>query len=343
MDFILELQHFFLQRGFQKMKYGSRIVLVREDKERTALVDIVPERLPGQPETDISALEKEAGKLENMLMVRLGRRVERLTLMLCSDLPDQKQIEETMEYPDIWWLDEKHARLLIYEKQRTDFLGLKNELEEFVLGWSRKKKQESRLEWKRMLQPVTTALVLINVLVFIVLSFLGRTEDPGFMAAHGAMTFDLVVRDGQYYRLFTAMFLHFGLEHLLQNMLILMLTGSRLERAVGRVRYLIIYLGAGLASSVTSVFFTLRGNGDIAAGASGAIFGIMGALAALLLVDAVRRQRRYTDEIGLSGIIFMIVCAASYGFFNTGIDNAAHIGGLVGGFLLALVMSVITG
>ena len=191
-----------------------------------------------------------------------------------------------------------------------------------------------------MFQPVTLSLVAINMLTFVALSFMGNTEDVFFMIDHGAMTWDLVVGNGQYYRLFTAMFLHFGAAHLLQNMLVLMLIGTRMEHAIGKVRYLVLYLGSGLFASVFSLYFTLRVSGDVAAGASGAIFGIMGGIVMLLLKDTISGKKRYFKEIGLTGILFMIFCAASYGFTSTGIDNAAHMGGLVSGFLLAGLLSM---
>ena len=92
-----------------------------------------------------------------------------------------------------------------------------------------------------MLTPVNTILVLANVVVFMILSFLGNTTDAEFMAAHGAIDWMDVVEKHQYYRLFTSMFLHFGADHLLQNMLILLVIGCRLERITGKLSYLLIF------------------------------------------------------------------------------------------------------
>lgn len=98
-----------------------------------------------------------------------------------------------------------------------------------------------------------------------------------------------------------------------------------------------IYLGSGLAGALLSLLYTLRAAPfSVSAGASGAIFGVMGGLVFLLLSDVVRKRRQRVEEIGLPGIIFVVVSALSYGFFSTGVDNAAHLGGLVGGFLLTM-------
>lgn len=340
MNFTKDLQRYLMRLGFERIKYGTRILLAKDQGSSLALVDIIPESLPGQPKVSPDALEDEITKIEDNLMIRYGKNVERLTLMLCHDLPDQGLLQETSGYPNIWWFDWKHARILVYENQRNDFFGLKHPLEDFALEWEREEARKNRQERNRMFQPVTISLVAINLLAFVFLSFLGNTEDAVFMAGHGAMTWDLVVKEGKYYLLLTAMFLHFGAAHLLQNMLVLILTGIRMERAIGRIRYLVLYIGSGLFASVFSIYFTLRNSGDVAAGASGAIFGIMGGMVMLLLKDTISRKKRYFKEIGLTGILFMIFCAASYGFTSTGVDNAAHIGGLICGFLLAGVLTL---
>lgn len=162
------------------------------------------------------------------------------------------------------------------------------------------------------------------------------------MVAHGAMDWTDVVEKGQYYRLFTSMFLHFGAEHLLQNMLILLVIGCRLERITGKLSYLLIYIGSGLIGAVTSIIFTLGANPNtVSAGASGAIFGVMGGLLCCILIDVIQKKRYRVEEIGLTGMIFMVCSALSYGFFTTGVDNAAHVGGLVGGFVLTCVFTAV--
>ena len=94
--------------------------------------------------------------------------------------------------------------------------------------------------------PVNTALVIINVAAFIFLSLIGSTEDAEFMAGHGAMFVPAVVMGREYYRFFTCMFLHFGFMHLMGNMVTLLFLGDNVERAVGWLKYVIIYLGGGL-------------------------------------------------------------------------------------------------
>ena len=192
-----------------------------------------------------------------------------------------------------------------------------------------------------MFTPVNTGLVVVNVLVFLALSLVGNVTDAVFMAEHGAMYREAIADRGEIWRLFTSVFMHFGVEHLLQNMLILLLIGSRLEKITGSIRYLLLYMGSGLAASAASYFFTLAGDPyTVSAGASGAIFGVMGGLLFMVLKDLVQKRRRRIQEIGLSGILFVIVSALSYGFSTAGVDNAAHVGGLVAGCVLTGILTI---
>lgn len=182
--------------------------------------------------------------------------------------------------------------------------------------------------------PCTVAIIAINVVVFIGLSFYGKTEDASFMLAHGAMYIPAMVMDGEYYRMFTSLFLHFGITHLGNNMLILFAMGWNLEEEMGKVKFVLIYLLSGLAGNVLSAFIDIRsGEYAVSAGASGAIFGVIGAL----LYIAIRNKGRVGNVTG-RGIAFMIILSLYFGFTSSGVDNYAHIGGLLGGFLLAVTL-----
>ena len=182
-------------------------------------------------------------------------------------------------------------------------------------------------------QPVNLVIVTINVAVFIVLSILGDTQSGYFMMAHGAGFAPLIVEEGEYYRLFTSMFLHFGINHLFYNMLVLIFLGDTLEKIAGKLRYLIIYLGGGLIGNIVSVWFDLRTEKyAVSAGASGAIFSVIGALVCVVILNKGKLQ----DYSG-QRLILMAVLSILQGLTATGIDNCAHIGGFVSGFLLALL------
>lgn len=179
----------------------------------------------------------------------------------------------------------------------------------------------------------TIAIAAANVLIFLGLSFMGMTEDSTFMMEHGAMYVPYLMNGERYYTLITSMFLHFGFSHLMNNMVMLLVIGYSLEPEIGKIRFLLIYLGSGLMGNLVSAWFDVsQGSYAVSAGASGAIFGIMGAL----LYVAIRNHGR-VGEISTRGLVLMAGLSLYYGFTAQGVDNAAHIGGLVSGFLLAVL------
>lgn len=182
--------------------------------------------------------------------------------------------------------------------------------------------------------PCTVALIVINVAVFFIMSLFGNTEDVMFMLEHGAMFEPLITEEHEYYRIITSMFLHFGIEHLLNNMVMLGALGWNLELETGKIRYLIIYLVSGIGGNLLSLYLGVSSaEYAVSAGASGAIFGLMGAL---LYVAA--RNRGRMGRISGKGVLFMIALSLYFGITSSGIDNAAHIGGLLCGFILSVIL-----
>lgn len=182
--------------------------------------------------------------------------------------------------------------------------------------------------------PVNTVLAALNVIIFFILDIMGDTTDVVFMLKHGAMYPFAVLLDGQWYRLLTSAFLHFGFPHLVNNMVMLVCLGSYLERALGKIKYIIFYLAAAVGSSLTSLGIMLyTGNIAVSAGASGAVFGIIGALLYML----IRNRGRFAD-LTMMRFLLMIALSLYYGFSSTGVDNAAHVGGLAIGFILGVIL-----
>lgn len=180
----------------------------------------------------------------------------------------------------------------------------------------------------------TTALIVINVGVFFLLSLFGMTEDTMFMLEHGAMYEPYIVEGHEYYRIFTSLFLHFGISHLLNNMVLLGALGWNLEFETGRIKFLIIYFISGLGGNMLSLYMNMKANEMVvSAGASGAIFGLMGALLCVVLKNH-GRVGRLTNR----GLLFMVALSLYFGLTSSGVDNAAHIGGLVCGFIAAAVL-----
>jgi rhomboid protease GluP len=187
---------------------------------------------------------------------------------------------------------------------------------------------------------ITVGLIAANVLVCLamVASGVSFTEPTPFDALKwGADFAPLTLGQGQYWRLFTACFVHFGILHIAFNMYVLYQIGPFVQVTFGRARYLILYVAAGLSGSVVSLYVHPD---SVGAGASGAIFGLYGAVFGFLL-----RERRSLDpaavkSIGRSAGIFLVYNLI-YGTISRTTDLSAHLGGLVAGFLagIALVRS----
>lgn len=177
-------------------------------------------------------------------------------------------------------------------------------------------------------------IIFVNIAVFLIMEIIGDTEDVEFMLRHGASYTRWIVGYKEYYRLVTCIFLHFGLDHLFNNMFALMFLGDGLERAVGKVRYLMIYLGGGILANVVSCALEYRTmDFSVSAGASGAVFAVIGALVYIVVVNRGR-----VDEFTGKRLVLMAALTLFEGFTSTGVDNAAHVGGFVFGLLFAVLL-----
>ena len=177
-------------------------------------------------------------------------------------------------------------------------------------------------------------IIFVNIAVFLIMEIIGDTEDVEFMLRHGASYTPWIVGYKEYYRLVTCIFLHFGLDHLFNNMFALMFLGDGLERAVGKVRYLMIYLGGGILANVLSCALEYRTmDFSVSAGASGAVFAVIGALVYIVVVNRGR-----VDEFTGKRLVLMAALTLFEGFTSTGVDNAAHVGGFVFGLLFAVLL-----
>lgn len=178
------------------------------------------------------------------------------------------------------------------------------------------------------------ALILINVLVFIAVELTGTSQNAWHVLDYGAAYTPYIVQNGEVYRLFTSMFLHFGIEHLVNNMLVLFVLGSRLEQVIGKLRFLFIYLAGGIAGNIFSLILELRNQDfSVSAGASGAVFAVMGAM-----IYVVIRNKGWLGDLSMRQILVMAAFSLYFGFTSSGVDNAAHIGGMIAGFVLAVLI-----
>lgn len=186
--------------------------------------------------------------------------------------------------------------------------------------------------------PATWLLIIANLLVFAAMLGQGaglRHTDNAVQLAWGA-NFGPATKDGEWWRLGSALFLHFGLMHLALNMLSLWDGGRLVERMYGHGRFLVLFFAAGLAGNLLSLI--AQGDRAISGGASGAVFGVYGALLSFLWLERRQLHPGEFRRLFVGAALFSAI-NIGLGFQVTGIDNAAHIGGFVAGILAGAALA----
>ena len=178
-------------------------------------------------------------------------------------------------------------------------------------------------------------LIVINVVVFFYMEINGSTEDGEYLVRMGALYDEAVINDHEYYRLVTHMFLHIGEAHLFNNMISLLVLGYTTERVLGHIRFVILYFLSGIIAGAATIMYNLYivHEPGLSAGASGAIFGLMGAL--LVMVIRINKGRHST---AIPRYVVYLALTLYSGFMDETISGSAHLGGFIAGILLYLVM-----
>ena len=224
------------------------------------------------------------------------------------------------------------------------FSDLKNSLEyredgfdlinKITFDISKKNIEESEKRnkmFKEKKPTVTYLIILINLIVFGLMYVFGNgSENIDTLIKFGA-NYAPLTKSGEYYRLITSAFLHIGVIHLLCNLYALYVIGPQIEQFFGRVKYILIYLFSAIMGSLFTL--VLSGDNTVSAGASGAIFGLFGAI-----LYFGYTYRGYIGNAIISQIVPVILLNLFIGLTSTNIGNAAHIGGLVGGYVMSLAL-----
>lgn len=297
--------------------------------------------------------------------------VHTLTLFFTNQPEKAKELGADTPF---WTVDEFYGRLIIYENQMEDFLGIRSVIEQNlhfgadvrngdgmqkagVLAESQRHVSQGSVKpfkasGKGRVSPVgdlrrsirnkvsrtpyiTIALVAVNVLVFL---FQSIFED---LQINGANSWMAIESDKEYYRLFTCMFLHSGIDHLVNNMLSLYVFGAILEKNIGHWKYAFSYVLSGLCASIAScMYYKMMAQPTISVGASGAIFGIMGVFVMWLLMTPSERAQVSPARFMLFLLLTLYQLGVFKGItpFESNIDYAAHVGGFVFGTIFGLLL-----
>jgi rhomboid protease GluP len=236
-----------------------------------------------------------------------------------------ERVKELYTGTDAFWIvDISENQLIIYENQIGYFLNIRK-LIEYSLA------KPSRSKYFSMINSI---IIVLNILVFTIIEIKNSSLNTEYMIKWGAMYWPYVVEYKEYYRLFSYMFLHFGLSHLFNNMLILGFLGDNLERIVGKMKFVLIYIGSGLLAGAASMGYNImKETYVVSAGASGAIFGVVGAM---LYIVAINKGR--VPDFSMRQLVLFVGFSLYSGFSSQGVDNMAHVGGLIGGIVLAMLL-----
>ena len=191
---------------------------------------------------------------------------------------------------------------------------------------------EKREKFMKLRKPfITYSLIVINIILFVLMYIFGSgSEDVNTLIDFGA-NYVTLTKSGEYIRLLTSAFLHIGVMHLIFNMYSLAVVGTQIEYFYGKIKYIIIYLFSALMGSLFTV--ALSSDNVVSAGASGAIFGLLGSL--------LYFGFNYRGQIGnalINQIVPVVVINLLIGFTVPGIGIMAHIGGLIGGYLISMAV-----
>lgn len=199
-----------------------------------------------------------------------------------------------------------------------------------ILNYSMEKKSKEKLKYKESI--ITYILICINILIFIVTAFISKNIqniDSYTLVQLGAKV-NVLINNGQPWRLITCAFLHGGLAHIAFNMYALKIIGSEVEYVYGKVKYIVIYLISALGGSIFSYLFN---SDSISVGASGAIFGLLGAM----IIFGIKHKNKVGKEY-IINLLKVLLINIFIGVTLSNIDNGAHIGGLIFGGISALML-----
>lgn len=283
--------------------------------------------------------------------------IKLLSLILTLNADEVKPLATNISEDSHWIVDMRNARLIIYETQSNKFTDLQNVIEQILVDddaynsdagnsisgqYDPRKVAPYSTQTNRFKQmPATMALIAVNILVFLITHFTIFLSNPDSVLEKGALSWYLINENQEYYRIFTSMFLHADWSHLFNNMLVLLFLGGNLERTLGRIKYLFLYFGTGVLAGLASISYNMwkeyalasPGNTTYSIGASGAIFGVVGAVLWIVVINKGRLK-----EISFTQMILFVILSLYSGLVNVQIDQAAHVGGFLGGVILSILL-----
>lgn len=216
------------------------------------------------------------------------------------------------------------------------------DISDFINSWvienSKEQKNntlETKIVIKEFLKKSCVHIAIVNILIYIVLMFVNNKTYEDVMMKF-SINWKYIMNNGQWYRIISSMFLHWDTNHLVNNMITLCAVGTYLEKMIGRKWIIISYFVTGILAGLTSIGYNMKLEQEVyAAGASGAIFGLIGILLAVLVMSKGRG-----DKISGRRLLIYVILVVWSQISDTQVDNAAHIGGILAGIITGMVYTL---
>ena len=274
---------------------------------------------------ELSLYDAQERKTWEAMLDRVGH-VSNIYILAGGECPDFEGVEEYLGQPVysvFWHVNLTTGEVTVPKGQPQKIFDIRSLIHKACASNDIAQESPPKPKYKHPI--VTYTLIIINAIILGLMYLDGYPGDFWTPMRFGAILPDLILREGEWWRLFTAMFVHFGFMHFFANAFGLLIFGSRVERYFGRVVFSVIYVVSGLLGSVFSLFLSQA----YSAGASGAIYGLVGAIFAY-----TRITKRTIDSLNWYFMFIYIAMGFGMGLATTGIDNFGHLGGLVGGVVL---------
>lgn len=274
--------------------------------------------------------------LENTFLLRGCKEVNVLFVILAKNPFAYKNFADS---DFIFWVaDTNSGRIISYSDNDEYFSSMRDSLEA-CLSMPDDRHAGKRNQKYGVFQSIplfTTIFALINICIFIYMDYFCNFLELENIYAQYSCNWKMIFEEGQYYRLFTCMFIHYGFDHLFNNMITLFAIGYLLEPVLGHIKFSIIYILSGLSASLCSaMYYSSVDDNVLSGGASGAIFGIFGAYAVCALFDMLKQKNVSFSRIALISLLMLY-----NGMTNENVDNAAHLGGIIFGCLIAFICCI---
>ena len=328
-QYVLQIIEHLEEMGYKKLNPESNNVYGRLGTDAIYVVVLGSSR-----DLRAESLQKFNRQIIHDLSADSDKRIELLNILLTPNgLFDDSVNEIVSKMNNVWLFSEDYGKLYVFENQPIDFDGLQPVLDKQIL--QEKGRSISRI--RKTFGVITPILILINIIIFVISVYTRDAAGDSWLEELLADNLYDVIVEKQYYRIITSTFYHFSLIHLFSNMVVLVALGARVENLMGRIGFLISYLFCGIVASICSLVSCYLGNYyTYAGGASGAICGLMGVLIVFAFFN-----KGHISGISLKDLLFLSVLTILNGYVSDGIDNAAHVGGLIAGLLVGIIAILI--